>query len=96
MRREHDLGYPVLSDEGSDWARRMGLVYAVPDDLRAVYESFGIDVAAHNADGSWELPLAARIVVDAKGAIRDLEADPDYTRRPEPEATLAVLRELAG
>ena len=40
------------------------------------------------------LPLATRIVVDAQGVIRSFDADVDYTLRPEPEATLEVLRGL--
>ena len=67
----------------------------MPDDLREVYLGFGIDLAAHNGDDSWELPLPARIVIDAGGVIRGIAAHPDYTQRPEPEATLEVLRTLA-
>jgi hypothetical protein len=29
------------------------------------------------------------------GAVLGIEADPDYTRRPEPEETLALLRKVA-
>ena len=32
------------------------------------------------------------IVLATGGAVLGIEADPDYTRRPEPEETLAVLR----
>ncbi|MCP3902933.1 MAG: AhpC/TSA family protein, partial [Planctomycetes bacterium] len=34
--------------------------------------------------------------VDMSGTIRDAEVNPDYTRRPEPEATLEVLRTVLG
>ena len=50
---------------------------------------------SYNGDDSWELPIPARIVVDGGGVIRDLQADPDYKVRPEPEATLDVLRGLS-
>jgi peroxiredoxin len=66
----------------------------LPDDLREVYLGFGIDLPAHNGDDSWELPLPARIVIDTGGVIRSIDADPDYTHRPEPEATVEVLRGL--
>jgi hypothetical protein len=33
-------------------------------------------------------------VIDREGVIRAVDADPDYTRRPEPAATVAVLRDL--
>ena len=44
--------------------------------------------------GARELPLPARMVIDTGGVVRSIEANPDYTRRPEPEATLEVLRSL--
>jgi hypothetical protein len=35
-------------------------------------------------------------VVDGGGTIRAVDADPDYTRRPEPAQTVDVLRQLRG
>jgi hypothetical protein len=35
-------------------------------------------------------------VIDAGGIVRSVQADPDYTHRPEPETTVAVLREVVG
>ena len=34
----------------------------------------------------------AVVLFDRQGIVRAVDADPDYTRRPEPEETLAVLR----
>ncbi len=36
--------------------------------------------------------MPARYVVRQDGTIADAEVNPDYTRRPEPEEVLAVLR----
>lgn len=66
----------------------------MPEDLREVYQQFGISLPAVNGDDSWELPLATRIVVDASGVIRRIDADPDYTKRPEPSDTLEFVRGL--
>jgi hypothetical protein len=38
--------------------------------------------------------MPARIVIRRDGTVASAEADPDYTHRPEAEATLAVLRGL--
>lgn len=94
VREKHKLTYPVLSDPGNEYAKELGLVFSLPDDLREVYRGFDIVVPDYNADDSWELPLSTRIVVDADGIIRDLQADADYTNRPEPEDTIEVLRNL--
>ena len=38
--------------------------------------------------------MPARIVIRRDGIVAAVEVDPDYTRRPEPGETLAVLRGL--
>ena len=94
MSRKHRLGFPVLSDHGNEYARQLNLVHSFPDDLREVYLQFGIDLSASNGEGSWTLPLATRMVVDQDGIIRRIDSNPDYTRRPEPQETLATLAGL--
>jgi peroxiredoxin len=62
--------------------------------VRTIYLGFGIDLGKTNGDESWTLPMPARYVIDRDGVIRDAQVDPDYTRRPEPSETIAVLRAL--
>ncbi len=95
VKREHKLEFPLLSDLGNGYGRQLSVVHALPDYLREVYTEFGIVLPDFNGDDSWELPLATRIVIDSRGKIRSVEADTDYTRRPEPEETLDVLRSLS-
>jgi peroxiredoxin len=94
VKRKHRLAYPVLSDPGNAYARELKLVHGFPDDLREIYKGFDLNLPDYNGDDAWELPLATRMVIDASGVIRSIEADPDYTKRPEPEASLEVLRKL--
>jgi peroxiredoxin len=75
-------------------AEGYGLVFTLPPDLQAIYEKFGIDLPKGNGDGTWRLPVPARFVIDRQGIIRAVDADPDYTRRPEPAATVAALKSL--
>ncbi len=84
----------MLQDEGNAFSRKLGLVFSLPEDLRTIYAGFDIVLPNYNGDESWELPMPARLVIDTGGVIRSIDADPDYTVRPEPEATLAVLRSL--
>ena len=85
------MTFPVLVDEGNQVAEQFGIRHVFPEDLREVYRSFGLDLPEANGDPSWSLPMPARYVIDATGTIQSVAADPDYTRRPEPEETLAVL-----
>lgn len=97
VKRKHRLTYPVLSDRGNGFAKSLGVVYRLPDDLRALYAGFGIDLTTDQGlgpDDPWELPLATRLVVDRDGKVAGVDADPDYTVRPEPAATLEILRTL--
>jgi len=95
VKDKHRLEFPVLSDPGNAYARRLSIVHALPEDLREIYRSFDIVLPDYNGDDSWELPLPTRLVVDARGTIRSVDANPDYTIRPEPEESLEVLRTLS-
>lgn len=96
MAVKQKLTYPVLWDENSVVADAFGLAFSLPDDLRAVYKGFGIDLPVTNGDPSWRLPIPSRFVIDQEGVVHSVEADPDYKYRPEPETTLDVLRKLVG
>ena len=84
----------MLHDFGNQVAEAYGLAFTLPDDLRAIYIKFGIDLARGNGDGTWRLPVPARFVIDRQGIVRAVDADPDYTRRPEPARTVEILRGL--
>ena len=88
------LPFEVLRDLGNTVAESYGLVFTLPDDLRAIYQKFGIDLAQGNGDGTWRLPIPARFVIDRQGIVRAVDADPDYTRRSEPADTVAALQTL--
>lgn len=94
MAEKQKLEMPIVRDTGLAIARTFGLVFTLPDDLKATYQQFGIDLPKFTGYGAWELPMPARIAVDKSGIVRAVEADPDYTVRPEATATLAVVRSL--
>ena len=96
MRRKYRLTYPVLSDRGNAYAKQLSLAFTLPENLQAIYREFGIVLPDCNGDDSWQLPIPAQMIVDQQGVIASIEADPDYTRRPEPEATVEALRRLGG
>jgi len=93
---KNKLGFDILSDPGNAYAAELGLRFALPADLKAIYQGFGIDLPASNGDDSWTLPMPARFVIDRSGVVRGADVDPDYTVRPEPADTLALVRSLGG
>jgi peroxiredoxin len=88
------LQFDVLGDPGNEVARQFGLVFQIPEDLKQVYTAMKIDLPRYDGDDSWQLPMPARFVIDREGIIRHADFDPDYTTRPDPEETLAALREM--
>jgi peroxiredoxin len=94
VKKTNRLEFPVLSDAGNTYAAGLGLTHVLPDDLREVYRGFGIVLPDVNGDDSWTLPIPTRLIIDKDGVIRNVAADPDYTRRPEPTDVLTALKAL--
>ena len=91
---KNQLDFTVLSDVGNKVAREFGLVFQLPKEILPIYRQFGIDVAAHNGDENFELPVPATYVVTPDGEIVYAFADVDYTKRAEPSEVVAVLQQL--
>lgn len=92
---KNHLTFEVLSDTGNVLARRFGIVFRLPEDLRPIYSGFGLDLAKVDGDDSFELPLTATYVIDRDRKIRMAFVDPDYTKRVEPDEVLRALEEIA-
>lgn len=88
------LTFPIIKDVDLNISRAFGLAFMLPDDLKETYSGFGINLPKNTGRDVWELPMPARLVIDKDGVIRAVDADPDYTKRPEPEATLAFAQSL--
>ncbi len=93
---EKKLTFEILSDPGNEVAKRYGLKFKLPDDLKEVYLKFNIDLEKYNGDDSWTLPLPAGLIIDGDGIIRHAEINADYTVRPDPEETIAALKNMIG
>lgn len=94
MIEQHKLTFDLLTDPGNRVAAEFGLRFTLPEDLRALYEGFGADLALLHGEDSWTLPMPGRFVIDTRAKIRSVDVDPDYTVRPEPEAALEVVASL--
>jgi peroxiredoxin len=81
----------ILSDAGNKVAEQMGLVFSLPEALRAIYEKFGIDLPAYNGDDSFRLPVPATYIIGQNGVIVYGFVNADYTLRLEPRDILANL-----
>ena len=96
MAKKLNLSFPILTDQDNAVAAEFGLVFTLPEELREVYLSFGIDLERHNGNSSWMLPMPARYIIGQDGVIYDASVTVDHTIRPEPEETLDKLNMLIG
>src|SRR5262249_45867431 len=92
--KRDQLRFDVLRDKGNQLASEFGLVFTLPDDLRELYSKYGIDLERFNGDDSRRLPIPGRFIIDPNRLIRYASVDPNYTVRPEPTETVAVLHSL--
>jgi peroxiredoxin len=92
--KSYRIEFPVLRDFHNQVAEKFGIAFTLPDDLDALYREFGNDPMEWNDTETWQLPLPARFIIEPGGTIVDVDVDPDYTVRPDPETILEVLRTL--
>jgi peroxiredoxin len=94
LKTKLKLDFNILHDADNRVAETFGIGMQLPPDLIEVYKKIGVDLVKYNGNDLWRLPVPARFVLDRAGIVRAVEADPDYTTRPEPEVTLEALRAL--
>lgn len=94
MVESHSLEFDILADPGNIYAAKLGLRFQVPANIQKIYEGFKINLAETNGENSWTLPIPARIIVTKDDIVQDVDADPDYTVRPEPSSTISLLEKL--
>jgi len=91
---ELKLEFEVLSDTDNLLARQFGLVFTLPEEIQAIYDAFKIDVAGHNGDDKFELPIPATYIIDGDRKIRYAFINADYTQRLEPSIIIEELQKL--
>lgn len=91
---ELNLEFEVLSDLSNQVAKQFGLVFTLEQDIRPIYDAFEIDIAGHNGDDKFELPIPATYIVDSNRIIRYAFVNADYTQRLEPATIIEELQKL--
>ncbi len=92
MADRNALEFEVLSDLGNAVARSYGIVFRVPDEVRALYETrLDLLLPQVNGDDSWELPVPGTFVIGRDGKVAYAFVEPDYTRRAEPAEIVGAL-----
>lgn len=89
--------FPVLSDVGQVVGRAFGVTYAFTEELRSVYQGFGLDIPGKNGTpDDWSLPLSATYLIGADGVILWADTRTDYRERTDPREVLEILENRAA
>jgi len=96
VAEKNALEFDVLSDAGNVVGRSFGLVYGLPEELRAAMRLNDKPLPGINGDESWELPLPATFVIAQDRRVALAYVDVDYRHRLAPEDIVATLRLLAA
>jgi len=94
IRDKGNLTFPLLQDVDNAVSRQYGLVFTLPEALRPIYESFGIDLADSQGNDSFELPIPATYIIASDGRVTHAFVDVDYTKRMEPSEIVEILNQL--
>lgn len=91
---KNEVDFNILTDYDNAYAKELGLVFKMPEELQEIYTSFGIDVEAHNGNQNFELPMPATIVVGTNREVIYSFVSEDYTKRADITAILEALKQL--
>jgi peroxiredoxin len=93
-KQKNGVSFDIYSDQSSEYAKALGLVFSLPKSLQEIYLTFDIDIEKHNGESKFELPIPTTIIVKPNREVVYLFADGDYTKRSEPSKLLDVLKGL--
>jgi peroxiredoxin len=94
--KKNQQPFPILSDMDLGYALSLGLIFWVGPEVQRLYEEVGIDLERYQGNTTWFLPMGAKFIVGQDGLIKARQVNVEFRERMEPEAVLAVLRELSG
>ncbi len=91
---KNELSFTVLSDVDNKYAKLLGLVFQMPEDLRKLYHSFDIYVDMHNGNKDYELPMPATYIINKQKEVVYSFIPEDYTERLDPEKILRIIKNV--
>lgn len=94
--QKKELKFEILTDKNNELARKLGLVYGVTGELKALYKQFGLDLEKDQGNPDWQLPVPATYIVSKMGKVVYAFVDVDYTHRAAPQDLIQALQQMGG
>jgi peroxiredoxin len=92
--KRNDLPFPILSDVDLGYSLSLGLIFWVGAEIRRVYEEAGVELEKYHGNQGSFLPMAAKFIVGQDGLVKARQVNIEFRERMEPDAIVAVLRDL--
>jgi peroxiredoxin len=92
--RKNSLPFPVLSDIDLGYSLSLDLIFWVGDRIRDLYSQAGVELEKYHGNNAYFLPMASKFIVGRDGLVKARQVNIEFRERMEPEAIIAVLREL--
>ena len=92
--KQNRLPFPILSDMDLGYSLLLGLIFWVGTEIQRLYQDAGVELERYQGNEAHFLPMGAKFIVGQDGLIKARQVNIEFRERMEPEAVLAVLREL--
>lgn len=95
LARQLNIDFPLLRDPNGKVAHLFGVLYQVPAEAIAKYQSMGVDLPGRIEAERWILPLAATYLIDQDAMVRYAFVEADPALRADPEDIITALDRLS-
>ncbi|MCA9293731.1 MAG: AhpC/TSA family protein [Phycisphaerales bacterium] len=87
---------PVYCDKTGDFAKAFNVLFDVDAKTQEQYAQYGIDVAASNSNGKWQLPHPGTFIVSTDGKVTWAHCMADYAKgRADPGDVLTAIKGMS-
>jgi len=88
---DNPFDFDILCDLNNQVANAYGLVFELAEELRPIYQGFGINLQEYDGNARYELPIPATYVVGRNGIISSAFVNADYTQRIDPNEVISHI-----
>ncbi len=86
--------FTILCDINNSLAKKLNLVFTLPEDLQETYKGFGFSLENSQGNDGTQLPMPATYIIDKDAKIVKAWVNADYTYRAEPSEVISEYKKI--
>ncbi len=90
--KENSITFDILSDIDTKVMQEFGIVFTLDEDVKEIYEHFGINLEETQGNSEFKMPIPATYVINKNLEVIFAHIEEDYTTRCEPKDVLDFLK----